>query len=402
MNHLPPALTHTVAPETWSPSQLVSGIDCRLRAVFAASDSVPSLLTHPRAVVGSVMHKLLENAARGVIRRHDDLHSAVEAEFHRLLSAQEIALSSSAETAHFGNLSRSFSESDWHNHIQTHLSAAASLLEQSPDFHESIASPRQPKRKFADLVRPGSWPEVTIQSESLRLIGRLDYVELSSDEGVHIRDYKGGRILDRDGAVLQSIQLQLRLYGLAVLAERPNSRVRLSVSNGRKDYVIAFGDSDVDKTREWLGEFLSALRPGSEQVSEMHAAPGTACSLCPHRHVCPAYRKAAPRNWLNGTLDGKQALDTWGEVKAVDCYDGLTSLDISEESSRRVRVRRLDTARHALENVRVGQGIWLFGLASSRKRVVGGHHIQPRNFYELPASKSEQRAWSLTIFGDQG
>ena len=117
MNRLPPALTHTIAPQTWSPSQLVLGMDCRLRAVFAASDSIPSLITHPRAAVGAVMHKLLENAARGVIRRNDDLHSAVEAEFHRLLSAQELALGSSADTAHFGSLSQCFSEFDWHNHV---------------------------------------------------------------------------------------------------------------------------------------------------------------------------------------------------------------------------------------------------------------------------------------------
>ena len=229
----------------------------------------------------------------------------------------------------------------------------------------------------------------------------MDHVDLSSDEAVHIRDHKGGRILDRDGTVLQSIQLQLRLYGLAVLDDRPNSRVRLSVSNGKQNYVIAFGDSDVDETREWLDGFLSALRPGSEQLSETHATPGTACSLCAHRHVCPAYRRAAPQNWLDGTRDGRQPLDTWGVVTTAESSHGLTRLDLLAASSRRVRVQRLDAARHELENLKVGQGIWLFGLASPRKRVVGGRHVQPRNFYELPASPSEHRAWSLTIFEDQ-
>lgn len=398
MNRLPPSVTNIVAPKGWSPSQLVLGVDCRLRAVFAASDSVPRLLTHPRAAVGSVMHKLLENAAKGMIRRESDLHDAVEAEFHRLLSAKERTLGLDAGTAHFGKLSQSFSEVDWHNHVHTHLSVAVSLLRHAPAFREPVSSAPRPKRTFDDLDRAGSWSEVSIQSDSLRLIGRMDNVELSSDGAVHIRDYKGGRILDRDGSVLHPIQLQLRLYGLAVLSERPHSRISLSVSNGRQDFAVTFADSDIDETRAWLDDFLSALPPGDQLTSEHHSTLSTTCSQCDHRHICPGYRKAAPQKWVDGTRDGAQALDTWGEVAASESSGGLTCLDILSASSRRVRVRRLDTARHHLEHVEIGQYIWLFGLASSRKRIVGGRFVQPRNFYEIPAAASEKRAWSLCVF----
>lgn len=399
MKPLPPTVTRIVAPEVWSPSQLAQGTECRLRALFVASRSVPSLITHPRASVGAVMHRLLENAARGATDRRSNIRAAVEAEFHRLLVAEETSLRSSEETSHFGSLSQTFTEAAWHNHVQSNLAAATSLLARAPVSHRRGGKPSGETLDFANLDGLGAWPEVSIHSDSLRLAGRMDYVEILSDETVWIRDHKGGRILDRDGTVHPSIQLQLRLYGLAVLSHRPQSQVQLTVSNGNREYEVSFDNSDIEETLSWLAGLLSATPAGVEQPCAAHANPGRACSHCPHRHVCPAYHEVSPRIWREGLPDGPPALDTWGVVTHAASSNGSTNLDVIAASAKRVRIHRLDTSRHQLEDVKYGQHVWLFGLATASKRVVCGRHIHPRNFYELPAAASDLRAWSLCVFG---
>ncbi|PHS08624.1 MAG: hypothetical protein COA78_12600 [Blastopirellula sp.] len=400
MRPLPPAVSSVVSPTMWSPSQLAQGLECRLRTLFKASSSYPNLITHPRAALGSVTHRLLENATRGRIERSHDLRAAVEAEFYRLLSVEEATLSSSEETAHFGALSNTFTEVQWLNYVREHVSAATSLLEHAPLFRKTKPMARHIGRSFVDLIGPGRWPEVRIQSETLRLTGKMDLIEILPNETVVIRDHKGGKVLDKAGEVIPSIQLQLRLYGLAVLSHRPDSKVELSVSTGKREYRVEFDRHHIEQTNMWLDGFLSCLPANVEQSSESQSNPGSACGLCPHRHVCPTYLELAPQFWRDGLPDGRQALDAWGVITKITSKENLTSLDIQAASSQRVRIQRLDTTRHLLGNARLGQRIWLFGLAASRKRVIRGRHMQPRNFFEIPSNPSDRRAWSLCVYGE--
>lgn len=379
----------------WSPSHVVNALDCDLKAVLA-SMSANSLPAHPRAALGSVVHKLVENAIKGRVVSLD-LDKAIADEFDRLLQQEEQRLKAEAQTAHFVPLSQVFSQVNWHNFRQTHLTAAVAVARQWQPIGSQQRSASGNHQLFERIRRSGTYAEIPVKVESLALSGRVDAVEFLTSSEVHIRDYKSGRVTRRDGTVLPSIALQLRLYGIAALELRPELTVTLSVNSKSRDIPVSFGEPEIDETKEWLESFISRTR-GSNLNASRIATVGDGCANCSRRHVCPAYLNQAPEClWRNGANSKPPANDTWGIVSHFETQSDVCRVDIETPAEMLTRVSRLDGVRHQLEESVVGKYIWLFGLSSTLGRKTKGGYAYPRNFFEMPATSAQQRAWSLSV-----
>lgn len=402
MKRLSAAIDRVTIPETWSPSQLIQGTECRLRAILASSgESLPRLPTHPAAELGSLFHKLLENAARGAIAREgDNRRSAVKNELERLLTDAEVRLAIDRQTFHFARLRETLSPIEWHNRVQSILTKAESLLAKAPNTDRPRDHDRRRQQiDLAEIRGQGHWPEVRVRAAELRLAGRMDVVEIGSDDCVVVRDYKSNRIHESGGAIRSSIQLQLRLYGLAVLSNRPDAEVRLVVSDGSQDYPVDFPQKAIDETLTWLDRFMSGLDAGSDCLAESLATPGPACSHCQSRHVCQQYIRHAPTMWISGCDQAPLPLDTWGTVSQIEHRRDQSMVELQDANNCRVKVQRIDTERHQLELLNVGDRAWFFGLSASRARIVNGRFYHPRNFFEIPPNPGPAgRAWSLCVF----
>jgi RecB family exonuclease len=402
MRELPSVLSTVVVPRVFSPSQLSLGIDCRLRLVLAAGGAkVGRLPTHPAAERGSVFHQLLERAGRGAIPRCGDSREAVEKELRRLLDDAATRLSSDTTTAHYAHLEDAFSTVEWHNARQRVLAIATRLLNETSPMDSSWEqkTEHEPLR-YEDLGPSGRWPEVRIQAPELRLSGRMDAVEKHLSGRVVVRDYKSGHVYDRDGRLQHSIELQLRLYALAILESDPAADVELFVTRD-SDEQIHLDSASAEEARDWLVGTLDGLPPGAMLTARELAAPGPHCASCPFRPACGAYLDAAPDLWLIGTPSAAMPLDTWGEVLSFRrCEDSRLVLDLLDAAGRRVKILRLDDRHALLHRVEYGAMLWFFGLASSPGRLIEGRWLHPRNFYELPADPLQRRAWSLAVFTD--
>lgn len=400
MTPLPTPVKVVRVAETFSPSLLAVASRCPLRAVLAASKGeYKRLPTSPAAERGIVFHQLLERVGMGSIPVSGDPWHALEEELERLLTDAQARLAARPDTRHFADLRRTLPQVAWHNASQDVLSAARGLLglRSSPRPQGNYAGGQRPE--YLDLTGPGSWTEVRVVAPSLRIVGRVDVVEREDASHVVVYDYKTGRVMDRDGSVLDHISLQLQLYALAIQSLNPGVKVRLVVSHGGQEIPVPADEVTLEATREWLRGILAVLPAGQDADAEQIARPGPDCKTCPFRHVCSAYQAAAPQSWKSCPEEAAWPLDTWGQVLAVETRGSTYTVDLRDAADRRVRVLRLDGRHENLRATRKGDPIWFFGLCATRSLVTRGVRVHPLNLYELPSETTQPRAWSLAIYG---
>lgn len=402
MTELPEPVKVATIADTFSPSTLAMASRCPLRAVLSASEErLGRLPSSPAAERGIVFHQLWDRAAGGTIPAAGDPWPALEVELERLLDEARVRLSSQPETKHFADLRRTLPQIEWHNSVQGVLSTAKRLHVSGSRAQPQGDGTGRPKRTFLSLAGPGRWTEVRVEAPALRMSGRVDVLERHPSGRVAVYDHKTGRVLDRDGVLLDHIGLQLRLYALAIQSASPGTEVELIVSHGEREERVPVDDATLDETRVWLDELLVTL-PARERIeAESLARPGADCKTCSYRHVCSAYQTTAPRFWTGSPEDITWPLDTWGVVTAIEMKGEMFAVDLEDAVGRRVRVHRLDARHVSLATTRRGQRIWFFGLCSARSLVSNGVRFHPLNMYEIPSESIQQRAWSLAVYSDK-
>jgi hypothetical protein len=230
------------------------------------------------------------------------------------------------------------------------------------------------------------------------LSGRIDSLEARPNGWFTIKDYKTGATSGARREVHDVVAKQLRLYGLMILERIAGAHIELMVDDGA-EVVIPFADEQIDDTRAWLAEVLERL-PGRESRSAASLAnPGPACAGCSIRHVCVAYRAAAPELWRVGTDVTGMPIDTWGVVSSSTTGNDRTlTLELDDAAGRRVKIFRLDRRHAALETVRPGDELWFFGLCGLTSQGADRRWRHPRNFWEVPGDATQKHAWSLAVF----
>jgi hypothetical protein len=239
--------------------------------------------------------------------------------------------------------------------------------------------------------------EIPLESRSLRLRGKADRIRQLGSRVFEVRDFKTGATLDEEGAIKAEIALQLQAYGLLVLERQQGAQVRLVVDDG-VDREIAF-DEDARRTaRESIERITGPMPPPGAASTGSLAQSGSACWGCPVRHVCSAYRVAAPGWWKEYPRDTDRiSNDVWGTVLEVH-GSGRVDIVVRDDAGRRVRIDGVDD-RHGLSSSSVGVRLWFFGLeASGVSRGFDGARFHPRTFHELPRDRMERRAWALHVF----
>ena len=396
---LPEPVEEVTIPDHFSPSTLSIATECPLRCVLSSGRiSVPRLPTHPAAERGSVFHKLLDSAGKGSIQRVASARDSVEAELERLLIHTHAKLAQNPDTAHFADLRSTLSIVEWHNKTRDMLLTAERLLEMAPLLLHQAHTRGSGPVDFNDLNEAGSYHEVNIKSDQLRLSGRMDLVELEGHKRVAVSDYKTGRVLDRRGDVQEHIALQLRLYALAVERSDPSADVEIYVTEGASRRRVDWNPDVRSRTEETLQSILDELPARATSKSEDLARPGPWCASCRFRFVCRGYLSFAPPTWLTGCESGPLPLDIWGRSRGCQRTISGLALDVTDAANRNVRIQRIDLRHGTTDDFVVGRDIYLFGLATIQRSHHHARHFHPRNFFELPGDRLGTRAWSLAVY----
>jgi RecB family exonuclease len=387
---LPASIQRIDVPQLFSPTSLGRAFQCRLAGVLAGSGHPQERLPpDPRALLGTVFHRLVELSAMGRLDPAPDRSSAVRNTLDRLLAEKDRALEAS-DLRHYVPLAKTVTYPEFLDRRARALANASRHFAELPPVSGTTRAPK------------GTGAERQMVSEELRLTARMDLVERDG-EAIVVRDFKTGNVRDADGSIAGHIRLQMWLYGLLAMKAFPGMHVRLVIEHNQAE-DLPFSASEKTQAEGQRERLLDGLRPGQTDAAGL-AAVGEHCRWCDSRHVCLTYRSEAPNLWSTPRIDHPLPLDIWGTLteKPQRMGAGDHAVHMRDDAGRRAAIVRLHDRHGPLDALVAGDRLWFFGLEPRGDlRNVGGEYSHPVNFRELPTGAGERRAYRLQVFRENG
>jgi hypothetical protein len=345
---------------------------CAVREVWAASRTPPLLPTAPAARLGTVAHRLLEEAGLGYFTGKSS--GVVENRWDALLSAAEDEASRSWLDRHLVPFAAVV-----HDFEVRRLRAIAAARSIAAD----VAAAKGIDHGSQQYLRVGY--EVAVSTPDGRAGGRIDVVCVS-DDGPVLKDYKSGGVYDRSSgrnSVRPEYAAQLKLYAAiyAAMTGTWPARLELVPVAGLGEPVPFTPDECVDllnqaiTLRDCINSVVTTNEPMVARAEKLATPAQATCEYCAYRPQCPAYVKSRQhKNGLGWPLDVRGHL-----VSKQLLGNGRLSLALdSEESTLHVRGIQCSAERHpALSSLNPGDMIAGFNLKQT---------ASPTSFEEGPLS----------------
>jgi hypothetical protein len=284
---------------------------CALRESWAASRAPELLPGTPTGRLGTVAHRLLEEAGRGQLAGLDD--EAIDQRWERLVQAAEASAAASWLNRHLLPLRSAIP--DFEVRKIRALSAARALAEEASATHHVQGS----------ALRLTAGYEVPVETADGQAGGRIDAVR-PGPEGPVLRDYKSGAI--HEGAtsnartVKAAYAAQLKLYA-AIYADMTGvwpSLLELVPLAGMPEQVEFTRDEcaqllrDAVRLRDTINDVINSNASLADRMARLAAPAQSVCSYCAYRPQCTPYmerERSEQRGWpldVRGELTNKRTL----------------------------------------------------------------------------------------------
>lgn len=339
-----------------SPTRFLSFKSCYLKGVWESNNSSSLLPTSPYAIVGRVVHKVMEYVGEGKI----ETNKSFEEKWDLLISQEEEKLSNSWLESHLVPLSSSVRNYDEKKEL-------CRLLVNS-SFKVNLYS------NLKHEVLPTTRNEIWLQTNDGICVGKIDFLK-ASDNFVEIIDYKSSETIDLK--VLNEYSIQLKLYG-ALYHETygiwPSSLIIMLINNERIEVPFTKEEckyllNHVKEVFHGVNNIISKAFEKKDLISKLANPSPQICYFCNFRPVCTPYweaRKISPEEPWPLDLKGKLLRKVpWGKNRIY--------IEVETENKEIIKVVDLLPERHpALENPKCE--IAVFSLNKNKKN--------PRIFHE--------------------
>ncbi|MBI4502884.1 MAG: PD-(D/E)XK nuclease family protein [Gemmatimonadetes bacterium] len=286
-----------------SPSLYEAVLACKARAAWIAFGNRTDVPQHPRALLGTCVHSVVESVQTGGLQpRDDETRRAVAREaFDR--KAKDLY-----DRAH-PLLRAKFPAPERIPYYYLFRERAALLALDAAARQDTARTATAPLVRAAH-AQPAALVETKLTSRDGLLVGRPDYVDVSAGEVV---DYKTAAGPEDDPAgLLDSEARQLRLYvHLARELGLKLTKGAVVRANGRRvDLEISEADAAAEGERARVA--LRAFNAHASEDFERLATPSPqACRYCPCIPFCDAFWQKATPAWadqcgtqVEGTVSG--------------------------------------------------------------------------------------------------
>ncbi len=337
-----------------SPSHFTSLQTCALKEVWAGNGNSPLLPPSPAAHLGSIVHKLLEEAGQGKFATTGA--AGIAERWCELLAATEDRLQQRWLDRHLIPLQSSVPQFEVR---RLQACKAAGVLNDRRKEHEGSGATVDPAYGF----------ELPLESSDGLIRGRIDAI-LPSPEGPILQDYKSGAIFEIAGSdelVLKNEYAdQLKIYG-ALYHERtgvwPHRLEVLPVSTA--PYEVSFTPAECEElahaARAAVAKVndLIATCNGHELEASLANPSPSACCYCPYRPACHAYSSATQ------PAIGSWPADASGEFRELRLLGNGKRLLLLSSGEAQLAIRGLssDPQRHpALSFLQEGDEVGAYSL----------------------------------------
>lgn len=277
-----------------SPSRYVAMKACLLREVWTASGNTPLLPPSPLAELGTIIHRLLEEAGR--CQLDGGANGKIDATWEALVLQAEEKMEKSTLRKHLVPLCKSIHDFEVRKlracRRTAEIARAVSLLEEGP--HKP------------DLEPAGF--ELWVESQDGLVGGYIDRVMRTKD-GAILSDYKSGAILDcgmGEGSceIKREYKEQLKLYAALYRLKYGAWPILLQIVPLQgKPVEVVFGPEESERL---LAEAITLLHVFNMRIAEVQngradifglATPAVLhCRICLFRPACRAYSNARKLN----------------------------------------------------------------------------------------------------------
>jgi PD-(D/E)XK nuclease superfamily len=349
-----------------SPSRFLSLKDCALREIWTASKQPPLLPSSPAAKLGSIIHRLLQEAGEGLLGNGGP--AEIERKWLKLVSSAEEEMQQSWLERPLVPLSKTVP------HYEVRKIRACNKAAEIA--RESIRQPL-PTGVLA-TNRFESW----VETPDGLVGGSIDQVRETSD-GAILRDFKSGHVMEREiqstgPEVKEAYKLQLKLYAALFAAKHGRWPAKLEVvplQGPTRDVPF-----QVSEGNQLLEEAVSSLKQLNEKISQVTTSPtandairmfanpvSSNCRFCAFRPCCEAFQTAKDV----AAIDTDWPRDIWGVVcdfKILGNQRIGLGLKVNGYPYEIARIRGIDPnpERHpALQYIREGERVAIYNLKGS-------------------------------------
>lgn len=277
-----------------SPSQFYSMKNCAYKSLLAeAFDKMPLLPVSPNAYFGTVLHKILELMAKGIIRNEEDFNS----EFDNQVKILEEDLQKNGfgfyvplkiKMKNFG-----LKKVQLKKHLQ-------SELKQPIGFSST---------KF--------YSEKWLESQDKLIGGKVDLV-IESGDNVEIVDFKTGAImqdcLDDEGDIVSDVKNeykeQIKLYAYLYFENTNKFPTSLSLIDlAKQKFSVVFSEEECKAVFDEAKNLLKKTNDCVNTKSFSGNPKDENCKYCLYRPACSFYQKQLETDFSSN--------DVLGEIKDV-------------------------------------------------------------------------------------
>ena len=352
-----------------SPSRFLSLRECALREIWTASKQAPLLPSSPAARLGSVIHRLLQEAGEGLLG--DGNHIAVESEWLKLVEIAAGEMRDSWLERSLVPLSKTVP--------QYEVRKIRACMKAAEIAKESLRQPRSSGTLATNRFE--SW----VETPDGLVGGSIDQVKETSG-GAILWDFKSGHVIDSEAQatgpeVKEEYKLQLKLYAALFASKHGRWPVKLEVIPLQGPVrEVPF---DAGECNQLLEEAVTSLKQLNERIDLVSRQPaaGTAirtfatpspsnCRFCVFRPRCEAFQMAKDAT----ATDAGWPRDIWGIVcdfKVLGNQKIGLGLKVSGYPYKVARIRGINPnpERHpALQYIREGERVALYNLKGNAER----------------------------------
>jgi len=324
-----------------SPSSIRLLKICPLQGILTAN-RVPNFLpVSPNAIIGSILHKIIESRHKGVVKSWED-YSAIwdffvdEAEKKMMMAWLEkrfVPLSISAKMYEVKK------RKCW-NFLSPSL-----LNEISDNQFDSMQLP------FSETKKTN---EIFLESKCGGICGIIDTLD-DTKKGIKLIDLKTGEIIDEVGNIKQEYREQLKIYASLYHENYGSWPITLEILDLSGYYhIIPYSPDDCEalfkEAKDLMGKANSAIQEKGMVLLSSSAGiaspkPET-CYYCTYRPICDSYWEARQKH-----PDPKWPFDVRGEILSMKKLgDGSILCKIQDSSSQ----GRISTIRGLFESKHPG------------------------------------------------
>lgn len=304
-----------------SPSKLAAFRACPLRYLLETESKGERacrspLGVHPATLLGAAVHEAADAfSGRKIEGAEAELLKLVESNFGSLLDSRSLGPVGSWIMTRFG---------------ASALVSRKRLIEQAAFANTLVA--RFPISKGSAGAVRGSDPvplgtERWLSGPSSRVAGRVDLIYRGRSRGIHIVDFKTGRVTDEDGNPKDEYLLQMAAYGLIVRELDPLASISLELVGRRDGWSGDFDEGLAGVVELALDELERVLPLGVSVSPEDIARVGDHCTQCSFRPLCVQYKASMWERMATRTFDFEAwPLDIVGELLELELTGDLATI----------------------------------------------------------------------------